>query len=121
MNIIELLNKYSNNNGRADIPLNKTKQHIYEKDKYIKVYNNILKKLTKHKWIDMLEYTHLSKLGYKDKLTLVNMERYIQIINNIMTNENISVGIKTQFLNVCKILFSHLYKLIKSDTAIIKK
>nr|QBK89127.1 MAG: UvrD-family helicase [Mimivirus LCMiAC02] len=114
MNIIELLNKNSKQ------PKQKTSA-FSEKNKYIKVYNNILKKLIKHGWIDMLEYTHLSKLGLQQGFTLVNMERYIQIINNIMTNTNINKRIKTRFLNVCKRLFSHLHKLIKSDTTIIKK
>ena len=108
MNIMGLLNKHSKQ------PKLKTSA-FSEKDKYIKVYSNILKKLIRHGWIDMLEYTHLSKLELQQGFTLVNMQRYVQILNNIMANTKINKGIKTQFLDVCKQLFSHLYFLKKLD------
>jgi hypothetical protein len=86
-------------------------EDLSKKIKLKKNYVNLLGSLLAIDVIDMLEYTHMINF-LKSGGTLVNMGRYIQIMEKISKNNS---RIKDQFKNICEILYSHLYELFSMN------
>ena len=81
-------------------------------DKYKENLGNqflgFLNEFVKSDVIDLLEYTNLVEF-YKKKGSIVNLSRFCHILNKIDSNNNLDKEKCNKFIEICEIVFSHLF------------
>jgi len=97
------------NNSESNIESKKNQKNISHK-----LFTNKLNKLVNSNLIDIIDYTFLLNF-LKTKGTIVDAQRYQQIMNKINSDNNIPDEDKTEINSACQCLFKHLHDLFDSD------
>ncbi len=93
---------------------------ISQKKLHQKGFIDNIAKMISLEVIDLLEYSHIMQF-YKGGGTLVEMGRYNQIINKILTSDKVNQEAKDELANHTKFIFSHLYDIVVDDEIDITK